>query len=67
MPRITADDARWIIQVLKRTLSEPPCATEAQQLRAIQDKLSRRLEQNQQARYRSNAARRRQKATSELT
>ena len=67
MPRISADDARWIIQVLEHTLNEPTYAAEAQQLRAIHGKLSRRLEQNQQAEHRSNAARGRRKATSELT
>ena len=67
MPRISANDARWIIQVLKRTLNNPAYATDAQQLRAIYDRLSCRLEQNQQAEYRSNAARGRCKTRSEVT
>lgn len=67
MPRISADDARWIIQVLEHTLKEPTYAAETRQLRAIHDKLSRRLKQNRQAEHRSNAARGRRKATSKLT
>lgn len=67
MPRISANDARWIIQVLEHTLNNPAYVTDAQQLRAIHDRLSLRLEQNQQAGYRSNAARGRCKATSEVT
>lgn len=67
MPRISANDARWIIQVLEHTLNNPASATDAQQLRAIHDRLSLRLEQNQQAEHRSNATRGRCKATSEVT
>ena len=57
MPRISANDVRWIIQVLEHTLNNPAYATDVQQLRAIHDRLSRRLEQSQRAEYRSNAAR----------
>jgi len=58
MPRISADDARWILLALEHTLSNSHYGTEVPRLRAIHDKLSRRLAQNQQAGERSRAARR---------
>ncbi len=44
MPRISANDARWIIQVLAHTFNDPAYATEAQPLRAIHNKLSLRFD-----------------------
>ena len=67
MPRISANDVRWIIQVLEHTLNNPAYATDAQQLRAICDRLSCRLEQCQQAEHRANAGRGRRKVTTELS